>query len=98
MNDTLRQKLKDNLARIAEAESKPTHFETLMFHRALAIGGMGRMGGPEAAGPGGTCTCSKCGAEFPHGRGVPCDGMTCPECGAVMGRAAADGSDAETED
>jgi len=91
MNDTLRKKLDDNLTRIASAESKPTHFETLMFHRAIATGGMGRMGGPEAAGPGGTCTCPKCGAEFPHDRGVPCAGLTCPECGASMDRETTDG-------
>jgi len=90
MNDTLKKKLNGKLARIASAESKPTHFETLMFHRALATGGMGRMGGPEAAGPGGTCTCPKCGAEFPHDRGVPCAGLTCPECGASMDRETTD--------
>ena len=86
MNDTLRQKLVDNLAHIAKAESKPTALETLMFHRALAIGGMGRMGGPEAAGPGGSCVCPKCGTTVPHSTGTPCSDRKCPECGASMGR------------
>ena len=90
MNDTLRKKFDAKLTRIASAESRPTHLETLMFHRAIATGGMGRMGGPEAAGPGGTCTCPKCGAEFPHDRGVPCAGLTCPECGASMDRETTD--------
>ena len=54
--------------------------------RAPIGGGRGRMGGPLAAGPGGVCVCSSCGAEAPHQVGVPCNQAKCPKCGAVMGR------------
>jgi predicted Fe-Mo cluster-binding NifX family protein len=43
-----------------------------------------RMGGPNAAGPAGTCVCPKCGQREPHERGVPCAERKCPQCGAVM--------------
>jgi predicted DNA-binding protein (UPF0251 family) len=49
-------------------------------------GGRGRMGGPYAAGPGGTCVCSKCGHEAPHQVGVPCTQQKCPQCGSPMVR------------
>jgi predicted Fe-Mo cluster-binding NifX family protein len=48
--------------------------------------GLGRMGGPKAAGPAGFCVCPKCGRRAPHERGVPCAGQKCPECGAAMVR------------
>ena len=47
----------------------------------------GRMGGPFAGGPGGRCTCPKCGYEEPHMRGQPCNQTKCPACGALMTRA-----------
>jgi predicted Fe-Mo cluster-binding NifX family protein len=50
-------------------------------------GGRGRMGGPSAAGPGGTCVCPKCGEKLPHTVGQPCNQMACPKCGTVMTRA-----------
>jgi predicted Fe-Mo cluster-binding NifX family protein len=46
--------------------------------------GLGRMGGPLAAGPGGTCVCPQCGHTEPHGIGVPCIERTCPKCNAVL--------------
>lgn len=49
-------------------------------------GGRGRMGGT-AAGPGGECVCPKCGLRVPHGRGTPCAGMFCPDCGTALKRA-----------
>ena len=49
-------------------------------------GGRGRMGGPLAAGPGGTCICPKCKYEAPHQVGVPCYQMKCPKCGSPMVR------------
>jgi len=49
-------------------------------------GGRGRMGGPFAAGPGGTCICPKCKHEVPHQVGVPCYQMKCPKCGTPMVR------------
>jgi len=48
--------------------------------------GRGRMGGPYAAGPGGTCVCPECGAESSHAAGEPCTDKDCPECGAKMTR------------
>lgn len=50
-------------------------------------GGRGRMGGPSAAGPGGTCVCPKCGEKAPHTAGQPCNQMVCPKCGTPMVRA-----------
>jgi len=49
-------------------------------------GGMGRMGGPQAAGPGGYCVCPSCGYREPHTAGSPCYSKTCPHCGARMVR------------
>lgn len=51
-----------------------------------APGGRGRMGGPQAAGPGGNCICPACGAKLQHQRGVPCYQHRCPNCGAAMTR------------
>ncbi|HUV62360.1 MAG TPA: hypothetical protein VMW24_00610, partial [Sedimentisphaerales bacterium] len=56
--------------------------------RGRRSAGGGRMGGPFAAGPGGTCICPQCGATAPHGRGVPCTQIKCPQCGAPMTRQA----------
>ena len=49
-------------------------------------GGRGRMGGPLAAGPGGTCVCPSCKHEVPHQVGVPCYQVKCPKCGNPMMR------------
>jgi len=46
--------------------------------------GQGRMGGPYAAGPGGTCVCPKCGATVAKITGRPCTDIRCPRCGAAM--------------
>jgi len=48
--------------------------------------GSGRMGG-YGLGPGGDCVCPDCGAKVPHQRGVPCNSVKCPKCGAAMTRA-----------
>jgi len=48
--------------------------------------GMGRMGGPIAAGPVGNCICPKCGHEQEHIRGKPCNQHKCPNCETVMTR------------
>lgn len=48
--------------------------------------GRGRMGGPLAAGPGGSCVCPSCGETARHGVGQPCYQMVCPKCGTKMAR------------
>jgi uncharacterized protein len=37
-------------------------------------------------GPTGVCKCPKCGKEYPHLRGQPCNQRECPECGSLMVR------------
>jgi hypothetical protein len=37
-------------------------------------------------GPGGDCTCLKCGTKVPHKPGLPCRQTKCPECGATLVR------------
>jgi hypothetical protein len=49
--------------------------------------GRGRMGGPFAAGPGGNCVCTSCGATVAHVVGQPCNVISCPNCGTKMTRA-----------
>ncbi len=48
--------------------------------------GRGRMGGPFAAGPGGSCVCPNCGTTAAHVVGQPCNQKTCPKCGTAMTR------------
>ena len=48
--------------------------------RAPARGGRGRMGGPQAAGPGGFCVCPSCGYKVKHVFGSPCNMKLCPKC------------------
>ncbi len=50
--------------------------------------GAGRkMGGNRpGAGPEGGCVCPGCGVKIPHRAGVPCNLVSCPECGARMAR------------
>jgi len=48
-------------------------------------GGAGRMGGA-GLGIGGSCVCTKCGKTVPHKQGIPCNQMTCSECGTPMTR------------
>ena len=51
-----------------------------------AAGGRGRMGGPLAAGPGGSCICPKCGYKVQHQVGIPCYQKKCPKCRSPMTR------------
>ncbi len=46
----------------------------------------GRMGGPFAAGAGGSCVCPDCGATVAHVAGQPCNTKSCPKCGTKMTR------------
>jgi hypothetical protein len=48
----------------------------------------GRMGGPQAGGPGGICVCPSCNHEVTHQAGQPCANMKCPQCGTRMVRKA----------
>ena len=48
--------------------------------------GRGRMGGPFAAGPGGSCICPSCGHKLAHVAGQPCNAQSCPKCGTKMTR------------
>ena len=48
--------------------------------------GKGRMAGPKAAGPGGSCVCPSCGVTIPHTAGQPCNQTKCPKCGLQMTR------------
>jgi len=61
-----------------------------MVGRGMGFGrgrsGRGRMGGPFAAGPGGTCVCPSCKNKVSHQVGVPCYQMKCPKCGTPMVR------------
>jgi predicted Fe-Mo cluster-binding NifX family protein len=57
------------------------------FGRSLwGAQGRGRMGGPRAGGPGGSCVCPKCGHREPHERGAPCAQRQCPKCLSAMTR------------
>jgi predicted Fe-Mo cluster-binding NifX family protein len=57
--------------------------------------GAGRMGGPVSAGPDGWCLCPGCGHRQPHERGVPCNQVTCSQCGGPMIRDAAQSTQKE---
>lgn len=48
--------------------------------------GPGRMGGSQAAGPGGYCVCPSCGHRVKHVVGQPCYQRQCPKCGTQMAR------------
>ena len=56
--------------------------------RGAAGGGRGRMGGPYAAGPGGTCVCTNpdCKCETSHKVGVACYQLKCEKCGSPLTR------------
>jgi len=69
----------------------PRGFIRRSLGRGLGLGrggGRGRMGGPLAAGLGGTCVCSNqdCKNEVPHQVGVPCAQQKCPKCESPMVR------------
>lgn len=48
--------------------------------------GLGRKGGPKAAGPEGKCICPQCGHKIAHKAGQPCNSQKCPKCSAQMMR------------
>ena len=50
------------------------------------MNGFGRMGGPQAGGPGGYCVCGNCGYKEAHTLAVPCYNKICPKCGLHMTR------------
>ena len=49
-------------------------------------GGHGGWEERPGSGPGGECICSECGRVLPHRRGLPCNRIKCPDCGAAMTR------------
>lgn len=49
-------------------------------------GGRGGRRGGQGFGPGGQCVCPSCGTKVAHKRGIPCNQMKCPKCGAPMTR------------
>jgi len=93
---TLQRILKEVHKKVAEAlvsgkAIKVEGGEIIMprFGKGFARGGgRGRMGGPLAAGPGGTCVCTnpECKNEVPHQAGIPCYQVKCPKCGSPMVR------------
>ncbi|HAB53874.1 MAG: hypothetical protein A2Y03_10660 [Omnitrophica WOR_2 bacterium GWF2_38_59] len=55
--------------------------------------GLGPLGASQRRGFGGNnpkpnvnCFCPNCGERVPHQRGVPCNSVKCPKCGANMAR------------
>ena len=46
----------------------------------------GRGPGGQGLGPGGVCTCPKCGTQVKHETGESCMEKVCPKCGAKMAR------------
>ena len=48
--------------------------------------GQGRGFESNNSGLGGNCVCPNCGQRVPHNRGVPCNTVKCPKCGANMTR------------
>lgn len=46
-----------------------------------------RQGGQVGLGAGGNCVCPACRKSVAHQRGMPCNQVKCPGCGAVMTRA-----------
>jgi len=59
---------------------------------------LGRMGGPEAGGPGGTCVCPDCGYKMEHDTATPCSEIKCPQCGVAMTRKPGDGDSNDDND
>jgi predicted Fe-Mo cluster-binding NifX family protein len=55
-------------------------------NRGRGVQRFGRIGGPIAAGPGGSCVCPRCGRREPHERGIPCAQKQCPTCKVAMTR------------
>ena len=56
--------------------------------RGMGMGtGQGRgLGGGSGIGTGGKCVCPSCGKQVAHQRGMPCNQVKCPGCGAAMMR------------
>jgi len=77
-----RVRLADRFIRVAQ-ERCPT----CPLGQGLGAGRGQEMGLGRGLGYGGqdACTCTNCGHEMPHLRGVPCASVSCPECGAQMG-------------
>jgi len=82
--DSARKKIADAIVNGKAIKIEGGVYKMVGFGRGR--GGRGRMRGPFAAGPGGTCICPKCKHEIPHQVGVPCYQIKCPKCGSPMVR------------
>jgi hypothetical protein len=82
--DSARKKIADAIVNGKAIKIEGGVYKMVGFGRNR--GGRGRMGGPFAAGPGGTCICPKCKYEVPHQVGTPCYQIKCPKCGSSMVR------------
>ena len=94
ISESLREKLMkgvENLSYVAiqiKSHEMETGFYKPAFGRGFGWQRRGRFKGEveEAVGrgPGGYCSCSKCGYKIPHQAGVPCSTLQCPKCEAPL--------------
>jgi hypothetical protein len=80
--------------------SKPMRGATEEEVAASKARGQGQgVGGPRQGDSGAdVCVCPKCGREFPHEKGKPCNERKCPDCNvALVGKSEQEGAGMQTE-